>query len=86
MSLLRRVTGEEAGPAALGVLLPPGRQTFLILRPRGLTWDMLLLRSTDTTTFRDLTRVEGERAARTFCTARRRMALGWFRRCRGGRV
>ena len=69
MSLLRRVEGDTAGPAALGVLLPPGRQTFLILRPRCLSWDLLLLRSENTTTFRDLTRAEGERAARTLCTA-----------------
>ena len=69
MGLLRRVEGNEAGPAALGVLLPPGRQTYLILRPRGLSWDMLLLRSTDTTTFRDLTREQGERAVRTFYSA-----------------
>ncbi len=69
MSLLRRVEGDRAGPAALGVLLPPGRQTFLILRPRGLSWDLLLLRSAETTLFRDLTRAEGERAARTACTA-----------------
>ena len=69
MSSLRRVEGEAAGPSALGVLLPPGRQTYLILRPRGLTWDMLLLRSGDSTTFRDLTRAEGERAARTVYAA-----------------
>ena len=67
--MTRRVEGDAAGPAALGVLLPPGRHTFLILRPRGLSWDMLLMRSADTTTFRDLTRDEGERAVRTCYTA-----------------
>jgi hypothetical protein len=65
MSVLRRVEGSAAGPFALGVLLPPGRQTYLILRPRGLSWDMLLLRSAESTLFRDLTRDEGERAVRT---------------------
>src|SRR5436309_155874 len=69
MSLLRRVEGDTAGPAALGVLLPPGRQTFLILRPRVLPWDLLLLRSSDSTLFREVTRTEGERAARSLCTA-----------------
>ena len=69
MSSLRRVEGDTAGPAALGVLLPPGRQTYLILRPRGLSWDLLLLRAPDSTIFRDVTRAEGERATRTFCTA-----------------
>ena len=33
MSPFRRVEGRDAGPAALGVLAPPGRRTFLILRP-----------------------------------------------------
>jgi hypothetical protein len=69
MSLLRQVDGETAGPAALGVLLPPGRRTFLILRPRGLVWDLLLLRSADSTMFRDLTRGEAERAVRTLWAA-----------------
>ncbi len=45
MCPLRRVEDREAGPAALGVLLPPGRQTFLILRPRALPCDLLLLRT-----------------------------------------
>jgi len=69
MSVLRRVEGDQAGPSALGVLLPPGRQTYLILRPRGMSCDLLLLRSAEATTFRDLTRDEGERAAATLIRA-----------------
>lgn len=41
MSRFRRVEGEQAGPNALGVLVPPGRRTTIILRPRALDWDLL---------------------------------------------
>jgi hypothetical protein len=41
---LRRVEARQAGPAALGVLLPPGPRTVLILRPRPVPWDLLLVR------------------------------------------
>jgi hypothetical protein len=44
MGAFRRVEGELAGPSALGILVPPGRRTFVILRPRALPWDLLLLR------------------------------------------
>ncbi len=43
MAPFRRVAGELAGPAALGILVPPGRRTFIILRPRALEVDLLLL-------------------------------------------
>jgi hypothetical protein len=43
MCPLRRVEADAAGPNALGVLVPPGRRTFLILRPRALAWDLVLL-------------------------------------------
>jgi len=45
MCPLRRVEDRVAGPSALGLLLPPGRQTFLILRPRSLSCDLLLLQT-----------------------------------------
>ncbi len=32
MSSLRRVADASAGPTALGILVPPGPRTFLILR------------------------------------------------------
>jgi hypothetical protein len=41
---LCRVEANRAGPAALGILLPPGPRTVLILRPRALPWDLLLVR------------------------------------------
>jgi hypothetical protein len=43
MSVFRRVEGNQAGPQALGILLPPGRRTLVIVRPRGLDWDLLPL-------------------------------------------
>jgi hypothetical protein len=45
MCPLRRVEDIAAGPSALGLLLPPGKQTFLILRPRSLPCDLLLVRT-----------------------------------------
>ena len=64
MSAFRRVEDRKAGPAALGVLAPPGRRTFLILRPRSLPWDLLLLRGVGDDAFRDLGRDEAAAAAR----------------------
>ncbi|HBI41839.1 MAG TPA: hypothetical protein DDY78_03155 [Planctomycetales bacterium] len=58
MSVFRRVEGREAGPAALGVLAPPGRRTYLILRPRSLPWDLVLLRPADASVFREMDRDE----------------------------
>jgi hypothetical protein len=37
------VEGEQAGPSALGILVPPGRRTLLVVRPRPLDWDLLPL-------------------------------------------
>jgi hypothetical protein len=36
-----RVDAQRAGPAALGILVPPGDKTLVVLRPRGLEWDLL---------------------------------------------
>jgi hypothetical protein len=58
MCPLQRVTDTEAGPDAVGLLLPPGRLTFLIIRPRSLGCDLLLLRSADHADFRAMPRDE----------------------------
>src|SRR5262245_43787754 len=42
-AVFRRVDAARAGPAALGILVPPGTRTLLILRPRTLDWDLLPL-------------------------------------------
>jgi hypothetical protein len=44
MPPFRRVDASRAGPSALGILVPPGRPTVVILRPRALSWDLLALR------------------------------------------
>jgi hypothetical protein len=41
MPPFRRVEGSQAGPEAVGILIPPGRRTVLIVRPRALDWDLL---------------------------------------------
>jgi hypothetical protein len=43
MPSFRHVVGDQAGPNALGILIPPGHRTMVILRPRALAWDLLLL-------------------------------------------
>jgi hypothetical protein len=37
----RRVDANLAGPQALGILIPPGARTLVILRPRAVAWDLL---------------------------------------------
>jgi hypothetical protein len=63
MSAFRRVEGKEAGPAALGVLAPPGRRTHLILRPRALPWDLVLLRPANASVFHEMERDEATATA-----------------------
>lgn len=41
MPAFRRVDVQRAGATALGILVPPGVNTLVILRPRGLDWDLL---------------------------------------------
>lgn len=43
MAALRRVNDWRAGPRALGILVPPGPETVVIVRPRSLRCDLLLL-------------------------------------------
>ncbi len=37
----RRVDAGRAGASALGILVPPGEATLVIVRPRPLAWDLL---------------------------------------------
>lgn len=69
MCPLRRVEGHRAGPSALGILVPPGRRTFLILRPRALSWDLLLLRPSSVNAFREIARGEADRLAQELLQA-----------------
>jgi len=43
-SPFRQMEASEAGPDALGILLPPGRRTLVLLRPRSLEWDLVPIR------------------------------------------
>jgi hypothetical protein len=63
MGSLRRVEGEQAGSSALGILIPPARRTFVILRPRALPWDLILCRGRDDLAFRQLSHDEASAAA-----------------------
>ncbi len=76
MSPFRRVEGRDAGPAALGVLAPPGRRTYLILRPRALPWDLLLLRPEHGSLFHEMDREEATAAAGQLVRALEEWAAG----------
>lgn len=39
--MFERVELQHAGPNALGILVPPGPRTLVIVRPRALEWDLL---------------------------------------------
>ena len=41
--MFRRVEDVRAGPTALGILVPPGVRTLVVLRPRALEWDLLAI-------------------------------------------
>jgi hypothetical protein len=76
MCPLRRVEGHRAGPSALGILVPPGRRTFLILRPRALSWDLLLLRPGSASAFREVAHSEADRLAYEILEALNRWSQG----------
>jgi hypothetical protein len=75
MSAFRRVEGEEAGPRALGILVPPNRRTFLIVRPRSLPWDLVAARD-DGTAFHEMSREEASGQALRLFRALREWAEG----------
>src|SRR5713101_6464754 len=62
-SPFRQVEASGAGPEALGLLLPPGRRTLVLLRPRSLDWDLVPVRPDETagpqTLFWEVDRNEG---------------------------
>ena len=76
MCPLRRVEDERAGPGALGVLIPPGQRTFLILRPRALPWDLLLARAAEDASFRVMSHEEASITARQVAGALTAWSLG----------
>ncbi len=75
MSSLRLVPADRAGPAALGILVPPGARTVLVVRPRTLSWDLLLVQGIAGDSFRELSREEAPGVARELFQA----LEGWNR-------
>ena len=71
MGTFRKVDGERAGAQALGILIPPSKRTFVILRPRGLPWDLLLCRGADDPAFRELGHDEASACAQALYRALR---------------
>ena len=76
MSGLQLVPDERAGSAALGILVPPGTPTILIVRPRSLSWDLLLVQGMAGTAFRQMDRIEALSAARSFFEALQKWSHG----------
>jgi len=72
----RIVPAERAGAAALGILVPPGTPTVLIVRPRSLNWDLLLVRGAGGTTFQAMNSEEASLVARGFFEALQEWARG----------
>jgi hypothetical protein len=70
MGTFRKVDAEQAGAEALGILIPPARRTFVILRPRSLPWDLLLCRG-DEPAFREMGHDEASAAAQALFRALR---------------
>jgi hypothetical protein len=61
------VEDAEAGPYAVGILVPPGKRTIVIVRPRALIWDLILTDDGSRLTgspFRELNQKEAAEAAR----------------------
>jgi hypothetical protein len=44
--MFTRIEPQHAGPTALGILVPQGAKTLVIVRPRALPWDLLPARWT----------------------------------------
>ena len=66
---LRLVSDETAGHAAVGILVPPGTRTILIVRPRSLAWDLVLVQSAANPAFREMNQAEGRETARALFEA-----------------
>jgi hypothetical protein len=76
MGVFRRVEDADAGPTALGILIPPSHRTFLILRPRSLAFDLVCLQRADATAFRELSHDEASAAAHQLYRALHEWAAG----------
>ncbi len=73
MAAFRRVEPQQAGPQALGILVPPGTRTLVIVRPRPVEFDLLPARWAGTSScppeFCLFERDEAAQVARSFQAA-----------------
>jgi hypothetical protein len=69
MSGFLRVEADKAGPSAVGILVPPAKRTFVILRPRAVPIDLLVCRSAQDPRFADLAHDEASAAAQALWRA-----------------
>jgi hypothetical protein len=72
MPAYEQVPARDAGPEALGILVPPGLRTLLILRPRPLAWDLIAVQGEELAwpiVLRQLLRKEAAEAARRLLAA-----------------
>lgn len=53
-----RVEADQAGPLALGILVPPAKRTFVILRPRVISLDLIISRNPNDPRFADFSHDE----------------------------
>jgi hypothetical protein len=88
-----RIDAKYAGPHALGILVPQGARTLVIVRPRGLAWDLLPARwdgeCHHPPQFCTFSRDEAANAARRFAAALetfRANPLETFGDVQGGRL
>jgi hypothetical protein len=72
MNAYIHVEAQAAGPVALGILVPPAKRTFVILRPRALAVDLVLCRGADDHRFADLAHDEASAAAQALWRALRK--------------
>jgi len=71
MNAYVHVEAQAAGPVALGILVPPAKRTFVILRPRALAIDLVLCRASNDHRFADLAHDEASAAAQALWRALR---------------
>jgi hypothetical protein len=79
MAALRRVFSNQAGPDAIGILVPPGMRTVVLVRPRALPWDLLPIDAracASVIRFREFAREEAEAAAAALGRALEEWASG----------
>lgn len=76
MGTFRRVEADQAGPTAVGILVPPAKRTFVIVRPRALPWDLVLCQPTDDLTFQALDHSEASAMAQAIHRALREWSEG----------